>query len=182
MSEKESVESTSDQGGNDSSATTPSAGPFEGAESGFKAITSQEDLNKVIDERLKRERAKFSDYKDLKAKAGRLDEIEAANKSEIEKANDAKSAAERERDEARAEALRLRVATKYGVSDEDADLFLTGTDEETLTRQAERLAGREADRKRKGNYVPGEGANPPAKRTGSTAEQFADVMGDALSR
>jgi hypothetical protein len=49
----------------------------------------------------------------------------------------------RPKDFARAEALRLRVASKFGIGDEDADLFLTGSDEETLTKQAERLAARE---------------------------------------
>lgn len=128
----------------------------------FEPITSQEEFNRRLDDRLKRERAKFSDYKDLKAKAAKFDEAEEATKSEIQKANDGRSAAERERDEARAEALRLRVATKHGISDEDADLFLTGTDEETLTKQAERLSARSQDRKKQGNRVPGEGTNPKA--------------------
>lgn len=38
------------------------------------------------------------------------------------------------------EALRWRTAAKFGISDEDAETFLTGTDEATITRQAERLA------------------------------------------
>lgn len=106
-------------------------------------------------------RAKPADYDDLKAKAARLDEIEQANKSEIEKAAEKAAAAERERDQAKAEALRLRVATKHGISDEDADLFLTGTDEATLTKQAERLAQRVVDRKKQGNHVPREGVPTP---------------------
>lgn len=114
---------------------------------------------KQLAERL--ERAKPSDYDELKAKAARLDEIEAANKSEIEKANDAKAAAERKAEEAAAEALRWKVAAKHGISDEDADLFLTGTDEATLTKQAERLGERDSDRKKTRNVVPNEGKTPP---------------------
>jgi hypothetical protein len=90
--------------------------------------------------------------------AKRLAEFEAANKSEIEKANDAKAAAEKAAAEAKAEALRWKVAAKFGISDEDADLFLTGTDEETLTKQAERLAGRAEERRKNGNVVPKEGS------------------------
>jgi len=132
-------QSTSNEGGNEgTSGTTPTAGD------GFKPITSQDELNRIIGERVKR--AKPADYDDLKAKAARLD--------------DAKAAAERERDAAKAEAARLRIATKFGISDEDADLFLTGTDEATLTKQAERLAQRAEGRKKNGNYVPGEGRNP----------------------
>ena len=71
-----------------------------------------------------------------------LDDIAAANLSDLEKAQmeaqDAKAAAAT----ATAEALRLRVAAKHGISDADADLFLTGADIETLERQAARLVER----------------------------------------
>ena len=50
----------------------------------FKPITSQDDLNRIIGERVKR--AKPADYDDLKKKAAKLDEIEAANQTEAEKA------------------------------------------------------------------------------------------------
>ena len=92
--------------------------------------------------------------------AKRLEEIEAANKSEIEKATDKAATAEQRAATAEAEALRLRVAVKHGISLEDADLFLTGTDEETLTKQAERLTERVTDRKKNGNVVPKEGTTP----------------------
>lgn len=126
----------------------------------FKPITSQEDLNRIIADRISRERSKFTDYEDLKAKAVKFDELDAANKSEIEKANEKAAAAEKAAEKATADALRLRVALKHGISDEDADLFLTGTDEATLTKQAERLTERIADRKKQGNHVPREGTPP----------------------
>lgn len=53
---------------------------------------SQTDLDRLINERLRRERESKKDYNDLKAKAAKLDEMEAQNKSEAEKA------AERERE------------------------------------------------------------------------------------
>lgn len=143
---------TATDGGND--GTTPPADEF-------KPITSQADLDKVIGERIKREQSKYADYKDLKAKAAKLDEQEQANLSEIEKAQAKVTATEAERDAARAEALRLRTAVEHGISIEDADLFLTGTDAETLTAQAKRLVDREADRKKNGNHVPREGASAP---------------------
>lgn len=116
-------------------------------------------------------RAKPADYDDLKAKAAKWDQAEAANKSELEKAGEAKQKAEAERDAARAEALRYKVASKHGISDEDAELFLTGTDEETLTRQAERLTQRDSDRKKTGNHVAREGQQTSS---GNTADsQFA---------
>lgn len=141
----------SNQGGNQPTENTSGGGDE------FKPITSQEDLNRIITERVSRERAKFSDYKDIKAKAEKFDELDAANKSEIEKANEKALAAEREREAAVAEALRWKIAAHHGVSDEDAELFLTGTDEETLTKQAQRLTERVTDRKKNGNVVPKEG-------------------------
>lgn len=104
-------------------------------------------------------RAKPADYDDLKAKAARLDELEEANKSEIQKAQDDAAAAKAAAEKAQAEALRWKVAAKHGISDEDADLFLTGTDEQTLTKQAERLVEKVGSKPK--NVVPKEGTTPP---------------------
>ena len=49
---------------------------------------TQEELDRILKERLKREREKYSDYADLKAAAAKLTEIEEANKTELEKATE----------------------------------------------------------------------------------------------
>lgn len=72
----------------------------------------------------------------------RLDEIERANMSDLERAQAEAAEAREAAAKASAEALRFRIAAKHNISDEDADLFLTGTDEETLTKQAARLVER----------------------------------------
>lgn len=46
----------------------------EGEPNGFEPIASQEALDKIIQARVARERAKFQDYDDLKAKAEKYDE------------------------------------------------------------------------------------------------------------
>jgi hypothetical protein len=46
---------------------------------------SQADIDRVVKERLDREKAKYADYEALKGKATKLDELEAANKTEAEK-------------------------------------------------------------------------------------------------
>ena len=92
--------------------------------------------------------------------ASKFAELEEAKKSEIEKAADRAAAAEKAAADAKAEALRWKVAAKHGISDEDADLFLTGTDEDTLTKQAQRLAERSDTRKKRSNVVPKEGTTP----------------------
>ena len=114
---------------------------------------TQADVDRIVADRLKRERettkAKFADYDELKAKAG-----------EKATADERIAALEREVESSRREALKRRVQAAHQISDEDADLFLTGTDEETLTAQAKRLAARESERKQQGNHVPREGQPP----------------------
>lgn len=167
MSEAVETDTPEVQGGNNS-GDTPAADEF-------KPITSQQELNAALKDRLDRERAKFKDYNDLKAKAAKLDDIEQANLSELEKANGRITTAEAERDTAKAEALRLRIAVTHGISLEDADLFLTGTTEETLIAQAKRLSDRaaelakaETDRKKKNPIVSKEGTSTS---TGTTTEE-----------
>lgn len=46
---------------------------------------TQEEVNAIVGERLKRAEAKYGDYEELKEKALKLDQIEEANKSELEK-------------------------------------------------------------------------------------------------
>lgn len=142
------------EGGNNPSGETPAADEFQ-------PITSQEDLNRIIGERVKRATSKFADYKDLQAKAAKADEYEQANQTEAEKAAKRVAELEAELNNTRRDSLRLTIATAHGITDaDDIELFLTGTDEETLTRQAKRLADRTADRKKSGNHVPREGATP----------------------
>jgi hypothetical protein len=109
-------------------------------------------------DKLRKEAAKYRTEAKANADAAkRLAQIEEANKSEAEKAADRIRELEADAQSARAEALRFKVASKFGIGDEDADLFLTGSDEETLTKQAERLAGRAEERKKQGNVVVREG-------------------------
>jgi predicted nucleic acid-binding Zn-ribbon protein len=141
------------QGGEGTSGETPAADEF-------KAITSQDDLNKVINDRLTRERAKYADYKDLKAKADEFDKLKAANQTEAEKTAARLAELEAELNNSRAQSMRLRVAAEHGITNSDhIRLFLTGTDEETLTEQAKAFAQEVADRKGKPPHVPREGSN-----------------------
>jgi hypothetical protein len=150
---EEHMSEAAPEGGN-TSGETPAADEFQ-------PITSQDDLNRIIGERVKRATAKFADYKDVQAKAAEFDKLQQANQTEAEKAQARIAELEAELNGVRGESLRLRVASEHGITDaDDIDLFLTGTDEETLTRQAKRLADRTADRKKNGNHVPREGTTP----------------------
>lgn len=125
----------------------------EAAGAGKVTAFTQADVDRIVSDRLTREReatkTKYADYDDLKAKA------EGAKTAEERIAS-----LEAEVKTTTREALKRRVQAAHGISDEDADLFLTGTDEAALTAQAKRLAAREADRKKAGNRAPLQGRTP----------------------
>lgn len=98
----------------------------------------------------------------------RLDQIEEKNKTELQRANERAEQAEREREAEKVASLRWRIAAKHGISDEDAEMFLTASDEDSLTRQAQRLSDRV---KAQRHPDPNQGANGGGSAT--TADQFA---------
>lgn len=117
-------------------------------------------------ERLYKQRVGDVDIKELKARA------EGAKTAEDRIAD-----LEKQVTATQHEALRRRVQAAHGITDEDAALFLTGADEDALTAQAKRLAGREAGRKKQGNRAPSEGNNPPSGDTGDDREFVRRLFG-----
>ena len=102
------------------------------ADSSFEAITSQEQLDKILSKRLERERAKYSDYEELKQKAAEA----ADSRSEVEKLHDRVKELEQERHQSAVEAARAKAASEYGVP---ADL-LVGDDTDAIEAHAKRLS------------------------------------------
>ncbi|WP_433658047.1 hypothetical protein ACQPW1_39735 [Nocardia sp. CA-128927] len=99
-----------------------------------------------------------------RAAEAKVKAFEDAQKTEAEKQADRLAAAEKDAADAKVEARRFKVAAKHSISDEDAELFLTGADDKTIGRQAERIAelmsGSAAPAPQPGAYVPGEGRTP----------------------
>jgi hypothetical protein len=127
---------------------------------------------------LKAERdARATAEKNAAALQKQLDDIAAANLSDLEKAQKAASDAQETAAKATAEALRLRVAAKHGISDEDADLFLTGSDLETVEKQAAALAARTSTGP-KPDLSQGAKGTPAG---GSPEQDFANFLGAQLS-
>lgn len=96
---------------------------------GEKALAAERDARKSAEQTAR----------DLQAK---LNEIETAKLSDLERAQKAAQEAQEAAAKAASDALRWRTAARFGISDDDAELFLTATDEATLARQAQRLAER----------------------------------------
>lgn len=147
----------------------------------FQAITSQDELNRIIDQRLGRERAKFGDYEDLKAKAAQLDQIEEANKTELQRATDSRTAAEKRAEKAEYELLRERVARTKGVPPSSIS---GATKEELEASAAELLAWRgdtekQQEQKRKASPTGGDGFKSGATGNG-TAKDPKERAAEAL--
>lgn len=141
----------------------------------FKAPESQEELDRIIQKRLDRERSRFSDYDDLKTKASQLDEIEESKKSEVEKANSRVAELEAQLEEAQSSIVRSNVAAAKGVP---ANL-LSGSTKEELEAAADALlefrgTGNQAPRSSAFKDVSGE----PVK--GNTGSQFADFFNSRI--
>lgn len=139
-------------GATDTQAQTPSADRH-----AFTAITTQEDLDKVIGARLAREREKYADYDDLKAAASKLAEAEA-RLAQI----DAKAALDKIRDD---------VAKQAGVP---ADL-LRGSTKDELAAHASAIA--EALKARPSvPVIPTQGATPGVSDADSARRAFAQKL------
>jgi len=104
----------------------------------WKAPADQAELDKIVESRLARERAKFADYDEVKAKAVEFDKATEKNKSDLEKAADRATKAEAEAATARIEAARASVALDEGLTPTQAKR-LVGTTREELLADAQEL-------------------------------------------
>lgn len=105
--------------------------PEEGEQPGAEKTLSQADVDRIVKERLARERQKYSDYDDLKAKAEAAD----SSKTDLEKLTEQIEALKAENETNKAKALRSEVASAKGVP---AHLLSGGTQEE-MEAQADAL-------------------------------------------
>lgn len=128
---------------------------------------TQADVDRIISERLKRE-----NVADLKTKAQAYDALQESSKSETQRLTEQIQKLTEAQARSDAAALRYRIAAAHGVTNEDADLFLTGNDEDTITAQAKRLADRDKAAKKGGPVVPGEGTTPSANTADAEARAF----------
>ncbi|EOS7735261.1 capsid assembly scaffolding protein Gp46 family protein [Enterococcus hirae] len=112
----------------------------------FKTIETQEELDRIIQERLSREKEKFSDYDAIKIRNAELENEIGTLKSTIEETNAATKTHEqtvadlnKKIAEYETASLRTRIALQNGLPIDLADR-LVGDDEESIKADAERLA------------------------------------------
>lgn len=118
---------------------------IEGQANGTVAETTQErtftqaELDEIVKSRIAKERAKYGDYETLQAKASKFDEMEEANKSELQKATEKAQALQKQLDDLnRATEIRNihdKVSSETGVPSS----LLTAETEEECKAQAEAI-------------------------------------------
>lgn len=137
---------------------------------------TQDEVNAIVGKRLAEEKGKYSDYEDLKAKASKFDELEEANKTELQKATERANNLEAElngfKKAEEARLMREKVAKDTGIPSN----LLTGSTEEECKAQAEAIKAYATP-----NGYPRikDGGETP-KPTGSAQQQFADFMSQIL--
>ena len=100
----------------------------QGAPAEKERTFTQAEMEAIIGERLKRERAKYADYDEFKAKAAKFDEAEEASKSELQKAVE-----ERDKFKAQVEAMNAEREHAKKVAEVAAE---KGVDEKLLARMS----------------------------------------------
>ncbi|HIH2941536.1 TPA: capsid assembly scaffolding protein Gp46 family protein [Streptococcus pneumoniae] len=113
----------------------------------FKTIETQEELDNIVKERIRREREKFGDYDELKKRVSELESENSALKSTVEDDKQTRVGLDAQITELQGQvsnyetaSLRTRIALQNGLPYDLADR-LQGADEEALKADAERLAG-----------------------------------------
>ena len=140
---------------------------------------TQAEVDAIVGDRLKRDRAKYADYDALKEKAGKYDELQEANKTELQKVTDKANSLEKELEALKSantiRDIRAGVAERYNLP---ASL-ITGTTEEECTKQAEAII----EYAKPGAYpTVKDGGEVTRKHKLSTREQFKEWAETAFSR
>ena len=125
---------------------------------------TQAEMNAIISDRLSRERSKYADYDDLKAKAQQFDAAQEAGKTELQKANE-KAAKLQEQLDSMTKANTLRELRGKVAAE-----LLSGDTEESCTAQAQAIL----KFAQPGYPSIRDGGEVRNKPTGSTRQQFAD--------
>ena len=104
-----------------------------------EAKFTQADLDRIVQDRLSREREKYGDYDALKAKAAKFDQIEEESKSELQKATERATALQGELD-ALKNAEKIRVMREKVAHDTGVPVtLLTGDSEDACKEQAKNI-------------------------------------------
>lgn len=138
---------------------------------------TQDEVNSFLAEQKRELRGKYSDYDDLKVAAGKYQEWEQSQKSELQRATEERDSLKQELEKLQAESLRNSVAQERGIPTHLASR-LRGATKEELEADADELL--EAIKPKK---APGERPDPvgggspvPTETAGFDPKALADEL------
>lgn len=145
---------------------------------GFSPITTQEQFDQAIKDRLARSEKSFEKkYKDVFDKAKQFDELKEKNKSDLEKAQEKASKLEAELNEIK---LQEQIAAWKKAASEDTGVpvdVLRGKTEEEITAHAEAL---KPHFEKPSGFVGSDGFAVSTAKTRKTSDLFAEAVENAL--
>lgn len=138
---------------------------------------TQADLDRIIGERLARDRAKFADYDTLKAKAAEHDKLVQASKSDQERLEERASAAESRIGPLELENAKLAVALEKGLTAADAKRLVGSTREELEADAEQFLRDHPQKQTRTPDLRVAAGQRPPAQQVGNADDWIRRMAG-----
>lgn len=99
---------------------------------------NQADVDRIVQERLAKEKAKYADYDELKAKAAKADEDAASSKTDLEKLTEQIEGLKKAQADSDLKALRAEVAVAKGLTAAQAKR-LAGNSREDLEADADEI-------------------------------------------
>lgn len=147
-------------------------------ENTFEPIKSQEDLDKIIGARVARERKKYEGFEVYKEKAEKYDAFEESQKTEMQKLNERLENAEKENAAYKQREQLAGWAKEVSDTSGVPTNLLRGSTKEELMAHADELKAFMGEQPT-APVVPSDGQKPKHK-TATTADLFAEALGDKL--
>lgn len=126
-------------GDDDDSQDTDDADDKDSGKKGSAKTFTQVELEKLIADRVSRERKKYAGFDDLKKKAAEFDKLEESKKTEAQKLNEQLAAAQVELQNYKVAEIRRTAAVDAGLDQRYAK-YITAVDEAEALEQAKELA------------------------------------------
>lgn len=156
----------------------PNEGENGGSNGGFTPPATQEELNRILESRLARERAKYADYDDLKAKASEYDKVTEASKTELQKERERAEAAEKKAAKYEAEKQVATWAAEITKGSSIPAAALRGSTKEELAEHFEVLKSIAPPPAQKRGTPPGKAAGDDGKPGSRAVEALRELRRD----
>ena len=114
-------------------------GSGDGGDGGEPKSFTQEQVDQIVEKRLAKERGRYKDYDELKAKALRLDEMENAGRSELDQLKESNAALRKQIDDAAAEKRHAEDVSEVAKAKDVPAELLRGSTKEELEAHADLL-------------------------------------------